>query len=135
MAVALRTTAQASPVAAPRLWAGRIVSGLAVLFLAFDGIIKVLQISAATEGTAQVGYSADVVLPLGLLLLACLALYLLPRTAPLGAILLTGYLGGAIATHVRVESPAFSLIFPVLLGAFLWVGLYLRDARVRGLVS
>ena len=135
MAVALRTTAQASPIAAPRLWTGRILGGLAVLFLAFDGIIKVLQIGAATESTAQLGYPVGVVLPLGLLQLACLALYLIPRTAPLGAILLTGYLGGAIATHVRVESPTFSLIFPVIIGALLWVGLSLRDARVRGLVS
>lgn len=116
--------------ATARAWAGRAISGLGVLFLAFDGIIKVLQLAPAVEASVGLGYAAGAVLGLGVLQLACLALYLLPRTAPLGAVLLTGYLGGAIATHVRVGSPVGSLLFPVVLGALLWGGLALRDRRV-----
>ena len=117
------------------VWAGRVASALAVLFLTFDGAIKVLQLAPAVEASAQLGYSAPATLGLGLLTLACLGLYLLPRTAPLGATLLTGYLGGAVATHVRLGSPPFSLVFPLLLGALLWGGLALRDARLRAILS
>ena len=131
----MRAMMRTAPVAAPALWAGRVLSALAALFLAFDGAIKVLQLAPAVEGSAQLGYAADVTLGLGCLQLVCLAVYLLPRTAPLGASLLTGYLGGAIATHVRFGSPLFSLVFPVIIGALLWIGLYLRDARVRALAA
>ncbi|HEU4328308.1 MAG TPA: DoxX family protein [Roseiflexaceae bacterium] len=116
------------------LWSGWIISGLAAAFLIMDGGIKVLQLAPAVDATVQLGYPAGVVMPLGVLLLACLAVYLLPRTAPLGAILLTGYLGGAIATHVRVGSPLFSFVFPLIVGALIWGGLALRDARVRALL-
>lgn len=133
MQATLAANTNAITISTPRRWIGRVASALAVLFLALDGGIKVAQIAAATEGTMALGYGAHLVLPLGLLQLACLALYCLPRTAPLGAVLLTGYLGGAIATHVRVGSPVGSLIFPLILGALLWGGLYLRDARLRGL--
>lgn len=126
---------RAAPAAAPALWAGRVLSALAALFLVFDGGIKVLQLAPAVEGSAQLGYAADVTLALGVLQLACLAAYLLPRTAPLGAVLLTGYLGGAVATHVRAGSPVFSVVFPVLIGALLWGGLSLRDTRARALLG
>ena len=101
----------AAPVSKKMLRTGRIMGGLAVLFLLFDGIVKVLKLAPAVEGTVQLGYSGDLVFGLGILQLACLALYLIPRTSVLGAILLTGYLGGAIATHLRLESPFFSHTF------------------------
>ena len=122
---------QITTVPAARAWTGRIISALRVLFLAFDGAIKVLQLAPAVEASAQLGYSAPVTLGLGILTLTCLAVYLLPRTAPLGAVLVTGYLGGAVATHVRLGSPLFAVVFPLLLGALLWGGLVLRDARLR----
>ena len=130
----MQTIAIATRPAPKTLWIDRTLSDLAVLFLIFDGTIKVLQLAPAVDATVQLGYPAGVVLGLGLVELLCLALYVLPRTAFAGAILLTGYLGGAIATHVRIGSPVFSLVFPVMIGALLWGGLVLRDARVRALL-
>lgn len=117
------------------IWAGRIMSGIASLFLGFDAAMKLMRIPAALEGTAKVGYSPSVVTPLGLVQLVCLALYLVPRTAVLGAVLWTGYLGGAVATHVRVGDPvATHMLFPVYVAVLLWGGLWLRDGRVRALL-
>jgi hypothetical protein len=119
-----------------RIWTGRILSGIAVLFLTFDAAIKVSASSMAVNGTAELGYPTGVVVPLGLLQLALLAIYLTPRIAPLGAVLWTGYLGGAIATHVRLENPLFThILFPIYVAALVWGGLWLRDARVRTLFS
>lgn len=116
-------------------WTGRVLSGLAIAFLLFDTALKVLAVPAAVEGTVQLGYQPDVLLWLGLIGIACTALYLVPRTAVLGAILWTGYLGGAVATHVRIGDPLFShILFPVYVAAFLWMGLWLRDARLRAVV-
>jgi hypothetical protein len=134
MQAALQPASNVAPVSSTRRWAGRVVSALAVLFLIFDGGIKVLQLAAAVDGSVQLGYPAHLVLGLGLLELACLAVYVLPRTSFLGAVLLTGYLGGAVATHVRIGSPTFSVVFPLLLGALLWGGLALRDSRLRALL-
>jgi DoxX-like protein len=118
-----------------QVWTGRILSGFAVMFLAFDTVVKLLQLPMAVEGTQQVGYSAGVILPLGLIEAAFLAAYLTPRTAALGAVLWTGYLGGAVATHVRMGDPLFGFtLFPVYMAAILWGGLWLRDARVRTLL-
>jgi hypothetical protein len=114
------------------LWAGRMVSALAALFLLFDGIIKVVRWAPAVEGTVRLGYPAAVVVPIGLTLLLCVSLYLVPGTSVLGAILITGYLGGATATQVRLEDPWF--LFPVGLGVLVWLGLYLRDDRLRVLI-
>jgi hypothetical protein len=120
----------------PRLWTARVLSGMAVLFLAMDATMKLLQLPVAVDGTTQLGYPAAVILPLGIVQLVCLVAYLVPRTSVLGAILWTGYLGGAIATHVRVGSPLLThVFFPVYVAALLWGGLYLRDARVRALLS
>ena len=116
------------------LWAGRILSALPVLFLLLDGVMKVVKPPFVVEATVQLGYPESVIVGLGILLVACTILYIIPRTAVLGAILLTGYLGGAVATHVRVGGPLFSILMPVILGAMLWGGLYLRDERVRSLV-
>jgi len=116
------------------VWAGRILSGLAVAFLAFDAGMKLLMLPPAVEGTTQLGYPATALIPIGLIQLICLAVYLIPRTAIIGAVLWTGYLGGAIATHVRVESPLFShTLFPIYIAVLLWAGLRLRDRRVDAL--
>lgn len=116
------------------LWLGRILSALPVLFLIFDGAIKVANIQPVVDASVLLGLSVDLAPSIGLLLLACIAVYLIPQTAVLGAILLTGYLGGAIAIHVRVGGELFSLVLPILLGALLWGGLYLRDERLAALI-
>jgi hypothetical protein len=117
------------------LWAGRIISALPVLFLLMDGVMKLIKLSMVVEATVKLGYPATTIVPLGIVLLACTVLYVIPRTSVLGAILLTGYLGGAVATHVRVGDPLFShVLFPVYLGVMLWLGLYLREGRLRALV-
>jgi hypothetical protein len=119
-----------------RIWTGRILSGIAVLFLIFDAGLKLSGSDMAVKSTQDLGYPASVVVPLGLLQLALLAGYLVPRIAPLGAVLWTGYLGGAIATHVRLENPLFThVLFPIYVAALLWGGLWLRDGRVRTLLS
>jgi hypothetical protein len=117
------------------LWAGRIISALPALFLLVDGIMKLVKPAVVVEATIELGYPESVIVGIGAVLIACTILYLIPRTAVLGAIVLTGYLGGAVATHVRVGGPLFSVIFPVILGVMLWGGLYLRDERVRLLVT
>ena len=128
------TKNQAASASRPRLWAGRILSTLPALFLLIDGIMKLVKPAIVVEGTVQLGYPESVILGLGIVLVACTILYLIPRTSVLGAILLTGYLGGAIATHVRLGGPLFSIIFPLILGAMLWGGLYLRNERLRALL-
>ena len=128
------TATQPMPIVRTAVWGGRLVSGLAVLFLLFDTVIKLLNMAPAVEATTQLGYAAGLVAVIGLIELACLAVYVLPRTAILGAILLTGYLGGAVATHVRAGSPLFSVVFPLIIGALVWGGLLLRDARLRSLL-
>jgi hypothetical protein len=115
---------------------GRMLTGLAALFLTFDAGVKVLMLPMAVQGTTQFGYPAGAILGIGLVELVCLALYLIPRTAPLGAILWTGYLGGAIATHVRAGSPLFThTLSPIYAAALIWAGLWLRDRRVRTLLE
>ncbi len=111
------------------------MSMLPVLFLLVDGVIKVLQRPPAVEATTQLGYPPDVVLGIGILELACLAIYMMPRTAVLRAILLTGYLGGALATQVRAGADLFPLAFPIGIGLLLGGGLYLRDGRLRARLS
>ena len=111
---------------------GRVLSGLAVGFLIFDSVGKLLRVQPVVEGTAGLGYPVSVIFPLGVTLLTCVLVYLVPRTAVFGAVLLTGYLGGAVATHVRVGSPLFShVLFPTYVAALVWGGLLLRDRRLR----
>jgi hypothetical protein len=117
-----------------RQWAGLIISALPTLFLLMDGIMKLVRPAIVVATTVQLGYPASVILPLGIVLLVCTVLYVIPRTAVLGAILLTGYLGGAVATHVRVGEGLFPIVFPIVLGVLIWIGLYLRDDRLRALV-
>jgi len=114
---------------------GRALSGFAVLFLTFDGVIKLIPNQMVVEASQQLGYRPESMLGIGITLLACLALYVIPRTAPLGALLLTAYLGGAVATHVRIGNPLFShVLFPTYVAAFLWAGLVLRRPALRVLL-
>lgn len=127
----------AEPDASPRLatWAGRAMSGLVGLFLAFDGAIKLLDLPVVRETMVQLGYPASLDRGLGVLILALTGLYLFPPTAVLGAVLLTGLFGGAVATHLRVGSPLFShLLFGVYLGLMTWGGLWLRDPALRAIL-
>ena len=118
-----------------QIWTGRILSGIAALFLLMDAVMKLMQIPAAVQGTVQLGYPASVLFPLGVIQAVCLILYLVPRTSVLGAILWTGYLGGAIATHVRLANPLFShVLFPIYVALLLWGGLWFRNARLRSLI-
>jgi hypothetical protein len=117
------------------LWSGRTLSALVILFLVFDGTIKVMELDVATQTTAQLGYPVSVVFGIGILTLVIAALYAIPRTSVLGAILLTGLLGGAIATHLRVGSPIFThMLFGLYLGLAAWGGLVLRDDRLRAMI-
>ena len=117
------------------LWTGRILSTLAVLFLLFDSMGKLLEVPPVVAGTAELGYPVATVFPLGVILLLSVVAYAIPGTSVLGAVLLTGYLGGAVATHVRVENPLFShTLFPVYVALVVWGGLFLRDARLRALL-
>jgi hypothetical protein len=133
----MTTLSHATPVpASRRRWAGRIVSGIPVLFLLFDAGIKLARIGPVEESFARLGYPAAIAPSIGALELACVAVYLVPRTAVLGAVLLTGFLGGAIATHVRVGDPLLShVLFPAYVATLIWAGTFLRDGRVRALLA
>ena len=112
--------------------AGHVLSGLAAALLILDAIGKLLVVQPVIEGTVGLGYPVSVIFPLGVTLLTCVLLYLVPQTAVLGALLLTAYLGGAVATHVRVGNPLFThTLFPTYVAALLWGGLMLRDRRLR----
>jgi hypothetical protein len=115
-----------------KLWVSYIVSAIPVLFLVSSGIAKLVQPAPVLQGFAQIGFAQSLVVRLGILELICTAVYLIPRTSVLGAILLTGYLGGATVTHLRVSDPKF--VAPVILGVFLWGGLFFRESRLRALI-
>jgi hypothetical protein len=124
------TLIQTDQISKTRLWTARVMTAIVALFLLFDSMLKVLQLPPAVEGAAQLGISASVVYWLGIILLACLVVYLVPRTSIIGAILLTGYLGGAIATHVLLGSPLFShTLFPLYVAALVWGPILLRERR------
>jgi hypothetical protein len=128
----MQASVQKPPVSKGILWSGRIVTALVILFMVFDGGIKVLKLAPAVEGTARLGYPVGLVLPIGIVALGCTLLYAIPKTALLGAILLTGYMGGATATQVRLEDPWF--FFPVVIGGLAWLGIFLRDEQLRSLI-
>ncbi len=130
----MRSDNQIALVSKKTLWAGRIVSFLPALFLLMDGIMKLIKPPPVVQATVELGYSESVILALGIILLTATILYVIPQTSVLGAILLTGYLGGAVATHVRVSDGLFSIVFPIVFGVLLWGGLWLRDLRVRALL-
>jgi len=115
--------------------AGYVLTGLVAAFLTFDTVMKLLQLAPAVQGTTELGYPAGTVVVIGAIELVCLVLYLIPPTSVLGALLLTGYLGGAIATHVRVGSPLPThTLFPIYVALMVWGGLYLRESRLRDLL-
>src|SRR5262245_20247456 len=119
-----------------RRWTGRSLSTVAVLFLLFDAVIKLLQIPAVIASFTELGYPTSLAVTIGTIEVICLVLYLWPRTSLLGALLWTGYLGGAIATHVRVGNPLFShVLFPIYVAALLWGGLYLRSEPLRAFLN
>jgi hypothetical protein len=126
-----------SPAAVSRklAWTGRVLSGLAVLFCLVDGAMKLWKPAPVVEATRQLGYSESSIVGIGVLLLTCTLLYIVPRTSILGAILLTGYLGGAAASQLRAGNGWFNIAFPVIFGAVIWSGLWLRDLRVRMLLD
>ena len=130
----MQTDIGTTPISKKALWAGRIIGGLPALFLLLDGVMKLIKPAPVVEATVKLGYSESVILPLGLVLLISTVLYLVPRTSILGAILLTGYLGGAVATHVRANEGLFPIVFPVIFGLLLWGGLWLRDDRLQKLI-
>jgi len=116
------------------LWTGRVLSGLMALFFVFDGVAHLMKPASVVEAFARLGYPPSASVGIGILLLVCTAIYVTPKTWVLGAILLTGYLGGAVATQVRAGSSTFETVFPVIFGVLVWLGIYLRDARLRGLI-
>ena len=128
----MQSDTQPAAVSKKMLWAGRITSALPVLMLLFSGIMKLVKPAGVVEGFTRLGYDESLAVGLGIVELGCTVLYLIPRPSVLGAILLTGYLGGAIATHVRIGDPQF--FFPIILGVLVWGGLYLRDNRLRALL-
>jgi len=115
-------------------WTGYVMTILPSLFLLLDGVMKLFKPRFVVEATMQLGYQESAILPIGIVLVICTVLYLLPITSVLGAILLTGYLGGAVATHVRAGQASFPVIFPVTIGVLIWGGLYVRDHRLRNLI-
>lgn len=121
------------------VWMGRILSGLAIAFLLFDGVMKFFMDKLppeALEAGAALQWPIEKMPLVGTILLVCLVLHMIPRTSVFGAILLTGYLGGAIASHVRVSNPLFThTLFPIYVAIFIWLGLYLRDKRVKAIIS
>lgn len=116
------------------LWAGRILSALMVLFLLFDGITKLLKVPQVLDAQARLGYPADIAPLIGAIVLACTVVYVIPRTSILGAILLSGYLGGAVASQLRIGAPLFDMSFPIVFSVLVWGGLFLRDPQLRTLI-
>ena len=135
MSTLVAPTLIAKPARLRRTTVGRVLSALPVMFLLFDAGIKFTRLDVVAQSMNQLGYPAGAALGIGILELVCIALYVVPRTSVLGAVLFTGYLGGAIATHVRLANPLFThILFPVYVAALLWGGLYLREERLRELL-
>jgi hypothetical protein len=130
----MQSAAQKAAVSKKGLWGGRIISAVVVLFLTFDGVSKLVKEAHVREATAQLGFPESTIVGIGILLLGCTALYVIPRTSILGAILLTGYLGGATASQVRIGKPLFDTLFPAVFGMLIWAGIFLRDERLRALI-
>jgi hypothetical protein len=118
-----------------RLWAGRIITGLATLFMLMDGIMKVVKAAPVLEANAKLGYPVATLSGIGLVLIVCTLIYVIPRTSIVGALLLTGYLGGAVASQVRAGSGLFELVYPILFADLVWLGLWLRDHRMRSILT
>ena len=116
------------------LWGGRIITGLVVAFMLFDSVMHLLKPAPVVDAFHRLGLPISLSVPLGIIALVCVVLYALPGTSVLGAVVLTGYLGGAVATNLLARDPLFETVFPVLVGVFVWVGIFLRDERLRALL-
>jgi hypothetical protein len=127
----MESATQTAPASKTSLWAGRIISGLVVLFFLFGGVMGLMKSPKSVEGFIHLGYPAEVAFPIAVVMMVCTILYAIPQTAFLGALLLTGYLGGATASHVRIGEPFF---FPIIFGVLIWAGLFLRVSRLRTLI-
>ena len=127
----MQSDTHTAPVSKKMIWAGRIMSALPVLMLLLSGVMKLMKPVSVLEGFVGLGYPESLTVGVGIVEIACAVLYVIPRTSVLGAILLTGYLGGATATHLRIGEPFF---IPIVLGVLVWGGLYLRDERLRALL-
>jgi hypothetical protein len=130
----MEMTTQVADASRTTVLAGRILSGVAVLFLIMDGGMKLMKPPQVVEATVQLGFSEHAIVGIGATLLVCTLVYVIPRTAVLGALLLTGYLGGAVAANVRIGNPIFNTIFPILFAVLVWAGLILREPRLRALL-
>lgn len=128
------TDLQPSSISRVMLWTGRVITTLVILFLVFDGVTKVIKIAPVMEACEKLGLSPSTAMAIGVLLLVCTAIYAIPPTAVLGAILLTGYFGGAVMTHVRGGSGTFPIVFSIGFGVLTWVGLVLREPRLWWLI-
>ena len=127
----MQSSTQSAPVSRTSLWTGRVISALVVAFLVFDGITKIVKERHVLEAFARLGYPASLATVIGTILIVCVAVYVVPQTSILGAILLTGYLGGATEVNVRAGNPLFETLFPIIFGMLVWGGLYLRDPQLR----
>jgi hypothetical protein len=132
--IRMKSTIESVSVSKGSRWAGSIVSAVVVLFMVFDGVTKVMKAQQVMEATARIGFPESTIVGIGAALLVCTALYVIPQTSVLGAILLTAYLGGATAANVRVGSPVFNTSFPIIFGVLVWLGLFLRESRLRALI-
>ncbi len=130
----MQSRSQTEDISKGMLWTGRILSWLMALFFVFDGVGHLMKPAPVVEAFARLGYPLSASVGIGVLALICMAIYVTPKTSILGAILLTGYLGGAVSTHVRAGSSPFEIIFPVILGGLVWLGLLVRDPELRRLI-
>jgi hypothetical protein len=130
----MQSRSQTEDVSKGMLWTGRILSGLMALFFVFDGVGHLMKPAPVVEAFARLGYPLSASVGIGVLALICTAIYVTPTTSILGAILLSGYLGGAVSTHVRAGSSPFEIIFPAILGGLVWLGLLVRDPELRRLI-
>jgi hypothetical protein len=132
---AMQSTAQSGSISAKALWAGRIISGLVTAFMLMDAVMHLMKPAPVVEGFAKLGFPIRLAVTLGIIDLICVLLYVIPRTSTLGAILLTGYLGGAVAIQLPTGNSLFGeVLFPIYVGVLVWGGIYLRDERLRSLI-
>ena len=130
----IQTNQSVKTSASKTVWAGRIISGLCILFLLVDSLMKVFRASASVEGTAHLGFSDGVVIPMGLIIFAFTVLYSIPRTAVFGAVMLTAHLGGAVAIFVQQFHVSVAFLFPLVFCVLVWAGLFLRDEKLRAII-
>ncbi len=130
----MQSEVQSQPDSKAKVWTSRVLSGIAVLFMLFDSTIHLMAIPPVVEAFNQLGFSINLAVPIAIIEIVCVILYLVPQTSVFGVVLLTGYLGGAVAANLRIGTPLFSnVLFPVYIGILAWGGLFLRNARLREL--